>query len=128
MLESNSSPAGQQQAFITETKRGALLHTMHVERTVKIYPVVESELKTLSILNSLALVFSSVGTGLLTFAVGVVTDAAVQGQLTDYGRALVCVVAPVFGTLALISYGIAVAAWRSRGSELSRIREESTGG
>lgn len=80
---------------------------------------------TLSVFNTLAIVFFSAGTGLLTFAIGLITDSIIEGELTDYSRALVYVVTPLCLVLALLSYSVGIWALRGRSSELERIREES---
>ena len=112
--------------FLTEPPAGATFRTLHVERAVRIYPIQEGELKNISAMNGLALIFFSIGSGLATFALGLITDAAIEGSLTDSARALVTVVVPMCVVLALGAFGIGIWALRTKSSDLKRIQEESS--
>ena len=123
MAENRTPPEEQRKQFTSES--GAFFRILHMERRVRVYPLQEGEMTTLSVFNTLAIVFFSAGTGLLTFAVGLITDSIIEGRLTDSSRVLVYAVTPLCLVLALLSYCVAIWALRSRSSELDRIREES---
>ena len=57
-------------------------------------------------------------------------DLAVEGQLargelTSFGKALLLLVVPTLGFLALLCYLAGVVAWRKRSSVWTKIRDES---
>jgi hypothetical protein len=98
-----------QQPPFLDTERGAYLHTVHTERTVKVYAVFETELEHISLLNTLTVVFSSIGSFFLAGLVSIIVAWATQGQLTESGMIFVECVAPICGVIALLCY--AGAAW-----------------
>ena len=115
----------QSEDFLTQPPEGTRFRTLHVQRTLRVYPIEEGELRILSSMNSLALIFFSVGSGLLTFAVGLIADGILEGELTQSARTLLQVVAPMCGVLAFGSYAVGVWALRNRRSELNRIEEQT---
>ena len=108
-----------------DQSRGAILHTAHVERTVKVYGILESELKSTSLLNSLTIGFSSVGSFLLAVAVSIVVGWQLEPQHTETGNVLLKAVAPLLGILALLAYTGAIMAFLARRSDIARIESES---
>ncbi len=48
-----------------------------------------------------------------------------NNQLTEFGRALLLIVTPTLGVLALLCFGGAVMAWKKRNSIWSDIRSQS---
>lgn len=109
---------------------GARFNVEHLVRPMKVYPVHESELDTISFLNPLVAGFLSVGSALLLFAIGLLVDLAVEGQfaeggITAYGKALAQIVAPTLIGLGILSYLAGGLAWRKRRSVWRKIRDES---
>ena len=126
MQEKRKSSEKRGQGAVTFPREGAVFHTYHMGRTVRIYPITEGELKTISIMNTLAIVFFSIGSALLSFALGIIVNCAIDGQLTEVANTLLRVVAPICGVLGIISYVIGILALVTRKSELGRISKESS--
>ena len=109
---------------------GAHFALRHLERPMNVYPVHESELESISFLNPLVTALFSIGSALILFALGLIADLAVEGQLVagslnPYGRALLFLVTPVLGVLGLASYIGGIAALRKRRSIWRQIKDES---
>ena len=111
-------------SFKTESQMGAVYHTTYMERRVKIYPLQESELRMVGMFNTLTSVFLSVGSGLLTFGLGLTVQAIFTDKLSGTAEALTYVVAPLCFVLALVFFGLAEWARRSRETEMGNIRRE----
>ena len=126
MQEKSKRPEERRQGAARFPREGAVFQTYNMERTVRIYPITEGELKTISIMNTLAIVFFSLGSALLSFALGIIVNCAIEGQLTEVANTLLRVVAPICGILSLISYGIGIWALIAKKSELGRIGKESS--
>lgn len=116
-----------EKTFISESESNVKFHTYHMERTVNIYSIQESELRSIFMLNTLVLAAASIGTGLFTYIIGLATDAAMQESITITGQILLNVVVPICTVLGLGCFGVAYWAYRSKKSELDRILEESRG-
>jgi uncharacterized iron-regulated membrane protein len=114
---------GQAPTFTSE--RGATVKTTYVEREVQALAVFDTEVETISSLNTQATVFFSVGTGLISLAGGIWTSAAFSTQLTPAGQLAVTLAAPVLCLLSLVFFGLALVAWWKRKSALNTIRSQS---
>ena len=66
----------------TSGVRGACVQPVYVEREMKFYALPETELNTISLMNTLALVFFSVGSFLLSPAIGIMIETSYQENLT----------------------------------------------
>jgi hypothetical protein len=104
---------------------GALLRTVHAERTLMIYPIFESELRTISIFNALTAAGFSIGTGLLTFAGGLLIQTWQQDKPSPNAWKVVEIIDPILAVLAIVSYIFAIWAMKTRDSELNKIKKES---
>jgi len=121
---------GKEQQVTTQTPLGALFRPIHMERPMKVFPIHESEVSGLSLLNNLVTGFWSGASGLLLLAIGLIIDLAVEGQLisgqlTESGRVLLLCVTPLCG---LIAFALFIAGWLAKGKRASiwrRIEEES---
>lgn len=100
----------QDQATATNTQRGATITNSYVERQAKAYAVFESEIETISLMNTLATTRFSFGAAFLSFAIGIWTNAAfVTDKIPPEGAILAKVVAPIFCVLA--AAGFILGAW-----------------
>ena len=133
--DNNQPEAEELNRFSMPPDVGARFAVSHLERPMNVYPIHESELSSISFLNPLVTGFASVGSALLLFAVGLIVDLAIEGQfsqdemgnnqLNEFGRALLIIVTPTLGALALICFGGAILAWRKRDSIWSEIKSQS---
>src|SRR4051812_20163887 len=99
---------------IVSVAAGSHIVTQHTERSMKMYAVFESELRSLSMFNAITAIFGSAGTGLFSFMFGVLANIATDGvQHPDTAHAI-CWVCGIVGVLC---YGIAGLAIRWRSSE-----------
>ena len=108
-------------------ERGAYFSPVHAERIVKVYPILETEMKSLGLLNTLATTLFSIGTGLLTFCVGLHFDISIESGPTTAARNevhLAYAICITLGVLALIGASVAAC---YRHSELAKILSESQG-
>jgi len=87
-----------------DTRKGAFLHTTHMERTVKVYGVIETELTHISMLNTLATIFSSIGSFFLALAVSIIVSWATQGQATGTSKIFLQIIMPACFFVALLFY------------------------
>ena len=89
------------------------------------YAIQEQELDSVSMLNGLATLFFSVGSAFLFLAVGILIDWAIESTVTDIGKVLVLVVAPMCGAIGIIAFVVAVILQLKRHNQLKRILQES---
>jgi hypothetical protein len=108
-----------------ESPRGATIRTAYVEREVKAYAVFEHEVRTISLWNTLAGVFSAIGAAFLSFAIGIWTNASFAEKLTAEGIVMSHFVAPALCVFAAVSWIIAGWAIYSRARTWTAIRSES---
>ena len=95
------------------------------DRNVKVYTVFEFELRTISLMNTLMSASLGIGSGALSFALGLLANAYVQGTTSpDAKQALkvIVIICFVFAGLFLIAAGVA---WKYADSEWHRIRKET---
>ena len=92
---------------------------------MNIYPIQESELRSISMFNTMAMFFYSIGTGLLSFGFGLYANGAMQESLTPTGTILKEIVAPICWAVSVCIYGLAIWSTKTKKSELGRILEES---
>ncbi len=110
--------------FSVET--GASLRTLYVERTVKAFAVSAHELRSISYWNSLALVFFSLGSGLLTFGLGAWVSVWIQPEpWSAHADVMAKVVFPVSAVIAGVFYLLGLWTLHMRRSELDAIQKES---
>jgi uncharacterized membrane protein YdcZ (DUF606 family) len=97
---------------------------------MKTYPVNESEFDSMSLLNNLASGFFAGASALFLFAAGMIIDLAIAGQLvtaqlTDSGRVIAFLVAPLCGIASVVLLLCGVWATRRRNSIWSNIKSEA---
>ena len=125
MSNLDTAQQASRQQISTDTSRGATIRTAYVAREVKAYAVLENEVKTISMWNTLAGVFVSAGAATLSFAVGIWTSAAFADKLTPQGEILTRFAAPALAATTVILWLLAVWAIWSRSRVWVAIRRES---
>jgi hypothetical protein len=73
----------------------------------------------------LTIVFSSLGSGLLSFAIGIWTNAGFAEKFTPEGAILAKFAAPALCVIALIVFCLAFWASRSRNSTWNKIKDDT---
>jgi RsiW-degrading membrane proteinase PrsW (M82 family) len=109
----------------TQQALGATISTAYVGCQMRAFAIVEHEVRTISMMNTLGTIFFSVGTTCLGFAVGIWTNAMFYDTLTPEGRILSHVIAPFLCGLAFVLGCLGVWAFRSRSTTWDAIRRES---
>jgi hypothetical protein len=126
MSNPDSGAGGGKPSISTDiSSRGATIRTAYVEREVTAYAIFENEVRTISMWNTLAGVFTSIGAATLSFAIGIWTSAAFTDKLPPEGNILSHVVAPVFCFATIVCWAIAIWAVVSRSKTWAAIRTES---
>lgn len=95
------------------------------ERGMNFYPVHENELKSVSTLNGLALIFASIASALLSFAGTIWLSAEFEGTETAVTKVLSGYVAPAAIVLSVVFLGLSIYAIVKRGSIITVIKNES---
>ncbi len=125
MPPSDESQAISKETFVSESEAGSKFHTYQIGRTVKIYPILETELRSISMLNTLVIISFSAGTGFLTYGIGLVTDGVMQESITETGHFLFNFVVPLCAIVCLLCYGVAYWAFKNRITDLEKLLEET---
>jgi hypothetical protein len=112
-------------AISIESPRGATIRTAYVEREVKAYAIFEHEVRSISMWNTLAGVFTSVGAAALSYATGIWTNASFAEKLTAEGTVMSHFVAPTLCVIAIVCWFVAGWAIVSRAKTWNAIRAES---
>lgn len=110
---------------------GSVFNSIHMRRPMKVFPVHQSEITSLSFLNNLVTGFFSAAFSLFFLGVGIVIDLAVEGKfggvgLSESDRVLLYCVAPLVGGLAILSIGAGIWATVKRKSTWAQIEGECT--
>jgi hypothetical protein len=107
----------------TEPSRGAFYQPTHLVRAVKIYPIQESELRTLSMFSTIVTVVASIASLAFAFALSVWWDVMQSKDIAatklGYGVLVVC------GVVILGCVGVGAWAIMERKSQLQTIISES---
>jgi hypothetical protein len=109
----------------TEPLRGATIRTAYVEREVRAYAIFENEVRTISMWNTFAGVFFSLGAASLSFAVGIWTNWSFAVSMPPEGSILSRFVAPALCLVTLVFWGLALWAVYSRRQTWNAVRTES---
>ena len=108
-----------------EGERGAPVLLQYARREMTIYALNESEIRSISFMNALAMAFFSLASASCTFALGVLVEGAFQESLTAEAAVLNEVVSPVCVVFTIIFAGLGIWALVHRGSMLNTVRSES---
>ena len=108
---------------------GAVIKLISSERKMRVYAIPVNELKLISLLNTQAIAFASIGSFLASFIAAILIDAIMEfgalNGLTGAASILVYYFAPMFGFVALAFFGLCTHALVTRHSMLSTIKNES---
>lgn len=92
---------------------------------MRFYALTEDELHTISLMNTLAIVFVSAGSFLFSLGLGLKIDAVFQSEMTAEARILNEFVAPMLFLISLVGFGLGIWALIKRRSLLNKIRDTS---
>lgn len=111
--------------ILSKAPIGAFLTTKHVGRDVKVFAIIESEVRMISMFNTLSTVFFSLSFSCLSAALSICSSSIFTDTLKPAGEVLLKFGAPALGILALVFLGVAIWARMSRGNTWDLIRRES---
>ena len=103
--------------------QGAVYEPVHGTRKVKIYPIQEHELNTISICNSQVTLWSSVASAFIALIAACVWDL-VTSEIPDKTTAFTFIVACAI--VSLVSIIIASYYWHQKRNELDQIKKETS--
>jgi hypothetical protein len=110
---------------LEKPQHGSYLPTEHLTRTaVKVYPVMEHELQTISAHNWQATAFYSAASTFTGFAIGLVINVFVAEKLSDLARHTWFIFEGLFAAAALVCYLIGRASSRQRYADIEKIKRE----
>jgi hypothetical protein len=118
----------QPSTILTQSPQGATISTAYVGRQMRAFAIAEHEVRTISMMNTLATIFFSIGTTCLGVAIGIWTNAMFYEKLTPEGTILSHVAAPGLCVFWLIFVVLGFWALRSRSATWEAIRRESLSG
>lgn len=105
---------------------GAIVRSIYVQREVKVYAIHESDVQQIGGFNTQASIFVGVGAALVSYAVGIWTNASFAERLTPLGEAASTVLAPIIAALGFLSLGLASWAIYRRSAIWSEVGSKST--
>lgn len=117
--------SAQPPVFSSQTDRGATVTNSYVGREVKVFAVFDTEVEILSSLNAQATIFSSVGSGLLSFAVAIWINRTFYVEIPPAAQVATSIGAPILLFLALVFFGLAIHAWVRRHKTLRNVRTQT---
>jgi hypothetical protein len=90
---------------------------------VRLYPIIESELDSVAMLNSLATLFFSLGSSGFSIAFALWSGMFIESTPSEAAKQAMPVLICVFALVGCLFTGLGVWAWRRKGSELSKIKQ-----
>lgn len=117
------NPEGQPE--ISTKPNPALIRVLQTGRNVKAYGVTENEIEQLGMFNTLTTIFFSVGTGVLTFGVGLFVNWIMAGMPSSYGEVLAKVGGSICIIMGVVFYVVGIILRRQRKSTIQRIKTDS---
>ncbi len=118
-------PNGSTTSGHVPTARGATVDPTYIAREVKVYAVLENEVKSIAMFNTLSTALFSLSAGFFFCAVGIWANAAFAEKLTAAGEILKSFIAPGLCVLALMSAIGGYLVHNKSGSTWDSIRKES---
>lgn len=104
-----------------------LVRSVHLQRTVKYIFVQESELTVIAAFNALTTVFSSMGLGMISFAIGIIVDYSINGDHQRVnGTQMVYVISTLCAILSIVCFGISGWSWHKRKSSIDDLKRDFT--
>ena len=98
---------------------------LFARREMTIYALNESEVRSISFMNTLAMAFFSLASACLTFALGVWVEGAFQENLSAEATVLNAMAPPICAVGTIVFAGLGIWALMHRGSMLKTVRSES---
>jgi hypothetical protein len=119
MADQGRAPEIRAEAF------GGVVRPLYQERAMKCYVVTDSELKSISLANGLMVVFFSLASSCVGFAISIAKDVAMAGELTPGAKMVLSIVQPGAYYAAAIFAVCGVWAYFWRLGAIAMIRRES---
>jgi hypothetical protein len=111
----------------SDNPSGAVIVTVYAKRRVSAYPILESEIATLSTFNTLSAICFSFMSAFISFAFGIWVNALFVENPPAEGRILSHIAAPACCLIAVAAAGLGLWAVTSRRNSSEAIRRESSG-
>lgn len=109
----------------SQTAGGATVQSEYMGRTMKCYPVHETEMESLSTMNTEATVFFSSMSACIALAAGIVTNAIFAERSTEMSKFATLIGAPFLGGLAILFGCLGVYTAYRRSALWGRIKQEA---
>ena len=104
---------------------GALVQSFYAVRDMRIYPVAEHELESLTTMNMLNTALLAVGIGLISLAIGIAANYAFAEKITPEGDVLTKFGAPILAVLGIVAFLFCGFTLKKRNAIWDTIRSES---
>lgn len=104
---------------------GATVQSEYMGRTMKCYPVHETEMESLATLNTEATVFFSAASACLALSAGILTNAMFAEHATEMSKFATFIAAPFLGALAVLFGGLGLYTAHRRKALWGRIKQEA---
>jgi hypothetical protein len=104
---------------------GAVAQPTYMHRTSKVYAIYETEMDTISTLNSVCTAAFAAAGSFASFSVGLFVSDAISPAMTADGKAIVSLGVPSGFVIALVCIAIGIATWIKKGGTLTAIKSES---
>jgi hypothetical protein len=111
----------------SDNPSGATIITAYAKRRLRAYPILDSEVRSLSIFNSLSVVCFAIMSAFISFAVGIWVNSLFVEKPPPEGVILSQVAAPACCVLAVVAFGLGIWSICSRSNTWRDIRRESAG-
>jgi hypothetical protein len=114
--------------FQEKPESGCVVAPVYTRRSMTVYVIPSSELKIISHLNTMAMVFFSIGSFVLSSALSIYIDASFSNEaqpVSEFAKTLKDVVAPILLVGTAIFYGLGIWQLITKYSTLRTIKEES---
>lgn len=118
-------PVGNLPQVAIESSRGATITTVYTGRQVKVLVVLETEIDSLAMFNTLTTLSISVGISLISLAVGIWATGGFSKELTPEGYVLSHFVGPSLCALGVLVFLFAYLSHRKLKATLNAIRSAS---
>lgn len=119
------APPADEHSVTFEGSQSSLVLLQYAKREMTVYALNESEVRSISFMNVLAMAFFSLASACATFAIGIRVEAMFQESLTAEAAVLNVMAPPICTVGALVFGGLGIWALLHRGSMLKTLREQS---
>lgn len=121
-----SQPPGGVPSVSYGSQTGSQLYMLHATRVMKVYPIVESELSTITIMNVLSALGFSIGGIFVGIAINVWINASFYKELVPEAQVMVYWGAPISLVLGLFFFAVSVLAVAFRSSTWRAVRRSAS--